>query len=282
MNRRAGTPRAGAAIAAIAMTAFALLPFAVAVPVRAQAQAPSQTNTTATAAPTAPANDAPVAVGAPAPAFRLPDDSGRARTLEEWRGHPVALFFFCGCARCAEAAAAWAGLNPPPKVDGADRANGAKSADAGKAKQGPSAGRGKNGGTTAPAATAPVTVPVIVIVFAGSAAEAKALAATAGLSGTGGANVVLLPDPDLRVSDGLYHAEPCPRALVLDRRGAIRFSTLGRDENPQETPGTLLAARAHAALRAVRDEEREADRDGERRPGGKGQPGKPAPPAGKR
>jgi len=32
--------------------------------------------------------------GEPAPAFRLPDEAGRERTLEEFRGQPLVLYFY--------------------------------------------------------------------------------------------------------------------------------------------------------------------------------------------
>jgi thioredoxin-dependent peroxiredoxin len=36
----------------------------------------------------------PVAVGSPAPDFMLQDQTGRVRTLGEYRGHPVVLYFY--------------------------------------------------------------------------------------------------------------------------------------------------------------------------------------------
>jgi peroxiredoxin Q/BCP len=36
----------------------------------------------------------PVQVGDPAPAFRLQDQEGDWRTLEEFRGHPLVVYFF--------------------------------------------------------------------------------------------------------------------------------------------------------------------------------------------
>lgn len=35
-----------------------------------------------------------IAVGSPAPEFMLQDQSGRVRTLSEYRGHPVVLYFY--------------------------------------------------------------------------------------------------------------------------------------------------------------------------------------------
>ena len=43
----------------------------------------------------------------PTPAFTLPDLGGKPRTLAEFHGRPVALFFFCGCDACRRCAVAW-------------------------------------------------------------------------------------------------------------------------------------------------------------------------------
>ncbi len=45
-----------------------------------------------------------------APVFALTDTAGHRRSLAEFRGHPVALFFFCGCPWCADCARQWAGV----------------------------------------------------------------------------------------------------------------------------------------------------------------------------
>lgn len=50
-----------------------------------------------------------LAAGASAPAFRLPDTAGKFHTLGAMRGHPMIVFFFCGCATCHAAAAMWEG-----------------------------------------------------------------------------------------------------------------------------------------------------------------------------
>ncbi len=55
---------------------------------------------------TPPAALAPQA-GKLAPAFTLADAHGKSFSLTSVQGHPVALFFFCGCPWCAEVAHAW-------------------------------------------------------------------------------------------------------------------------------------------------------------------------------
>ena len=46
--------------------------------------------------------------GQTAPAFTLVDTAGTKRSLAEFRGHPTAVFFFCGCPWCADCAREWA------------------------------------------------------------------------------------------------------------------------------------------------------------------------------
>ena len=60
----------------------------------------------AVAAPTSVTPDAPRA-GRPAPAFTRADAQGRPFALASERGHPAALFFFCGCPWCADVATLW-------------------------------------------------------------------------------------------------------------------------------------------------------------------------------
>lgn len=44
---------------------------------------------------------------APAPDFHLRDVSGKLRSLQQFRGQPLVLFFFCGCIPCHNCAALW-------------------------------------------------------------------------------------------------------------------------------------------------------------------------------
>ena len=47
------------------------------------------------------------ALSRPVPAFTLPDLGGKPRALADFRGRPVALFFFCDCDSCRRCALAW-------------------------------------------------------------------------------------------------------------------------------------------------------------------------------
>src|SRR5262245_40132676 len=49
-------------------------------------------------------------VGSIAPAFTLADVEGKKRSLAEFHGRRVALFFFCGCSWCAAVAKEWGPL----------------------------------------------------------------------------------------------------------------------------------------------------------------------------
>lgn len=178
--------------------------------------------------------------GGAAPPFTLLDASGRKRTpLTEFRGRPVALFFFCGCSWCADVAREWAALqrggallpSEPPSVPPARKATGKPAKKAARPAASP----------IAPAA------PITVLVYQGTAQEGEALALQAGLDP---AQTVLLPDPDLRIT-GVYQADPCPRVLVIDTRGIVRYVNRGPDDKPREAPAALIAARSLGALRLI-------------------------------
>ena len=158
--------------------------------------------------------DAPPVVMQAAPPFTLPDIAGKAHTLQEFRTRPVVLFFFCGCDPCHAAARLWAQGQQGIMQDAQGRA--------------------------LPAAQTPRTV----IVFTGDAENARVFAAETGLP----ADTVLLTDPEMKVADA-YHASPCPRALVIDAGGVIRYSSLG-DDAKNIVPATLIS-RIVSALPAV-------------------------------
>jgi hypothetical protein len=149
-----------------------------------------------------------------APEFQLPDTEKKLRKLSEFRGRPVALFFFCGCSWCADVAREWAAL-----------------------QRGGALPAGRRGG------------PVTVVVYAGLDAEAaRNLAAAAGLDP---ARTVLLPDPDSHVSARRYQVDPCPRAFVVDAAGVLRYTNQGADEAPRVAPGLVIASRTRDALQAA-------------------------------
>lgn len=148
-----------------------------------------------------------------APAFALPDGDGHHRSLAEFRGRPVTLFFFCGCPWCARCAETWGKFQ---------------------------------GGGVLPAGSKDTATPITLVVFSGDAAAARAFATQVGLDLS---QTVLLPDPTMRVTQGLYHAEPCPRLFVLDAQGRVRYTNNHKDDAPRSAPALALCSRALDALR---------------------------------
>ncbi|WP_040550487.1 redoxin domain-containing protein [Pedosphaera parvula] len=62
-----------------------------------------ESSLTVRASPANPASDAPSSVATPAPAWNLPDGSGKTVSLSKYRGRPLVLIFYegSGCVRCA-------------------------------------------------------------------------------------------------------------------------------------------------------------------------------------
>jgi peroxiredoxin len=78
-----------------------------------------------------------------------------------------------------------------------------------------------------------------VVVFAGSGEEVTEWARQATLAPT----TLLFPDPTMRITDGLYHADPCPRLFVIDKQGIVRYVNVRKGEEPRKAPAELLLAR---------------------------------------
>jgi len=155
-------------------------------PIPAPAAPPLAVTSAASAAPQA---------GQPAPTFALSDAQGKSFSLAAMRGHPAALFFFCGCPWCADVARAW--------------------------------GQAQRKGTVR-----------TLIVFAGTGADAKAFAARNGLNPK---QTSLLPDPDSKLTEGVYKLNSCPRAFALDPAGLIRYTNDHADDQPRRAPaGTIV------------------------------------------
>jgi hypothetical protein len=164
--------------------------------------------------PARPASPRGPVVGRPAPAFSAPDVQGKKRSLAEWKGRPVALFFFCGCEACKECAPIWAQVQRSEFM-------------------------------REPEDGSPRPTPVTVVAYLGDAEQTRGFALSHGLDPK---RTVLLPDPRNRL--GLaYRSTPCPRAWVLDAAGVIRYTNERPDERPQVGPASLIMARAQDALR---------------------------------
>lgn len=175
--------------------------------------------------PTAsPATDRLPSVGKPAPDFIKSDVFGKKCRLADFQGRPAVLFFFCGCSWCREVAEEWATLQqtqalPLFPVKGGDRLPGKQSE--------------------------PIP-PATLLVYQGTPPEIKALAATTHLDLK---QTILLSDADRKIADALYHADPCPRVLVLDAQGIVRYINRGPDDKPREAPASLIIARTLTTLR---------------------------------
>jgi peroxiredoxin len=81
------------------------------------------------------------------------------------------------------------------------------------------------------------TIPTVII-FAGSREEVTEWAKQATLDKT----TLLFPDPEMRITDSLYHADPCPRLFVLDTHGIVRYVNTKKGEEPRKAPAELLLA----------------------------------------
>jgi hypothetical protein len=217
-------------------------------------------------------------VGKPAPDFTLLDVQGRHRSLHEYRGRPTCLFLLCGCIWCMEVAREWAALQhvgaldaphvvatpspTRPQATPPERQAGLVT----QAPLPPSAGEGAGGrgqaqreGAAERGQANTVAASGIreraaerghantLIVFAGESAEAIAFRSDAGLDP---ATTVMLCDPDVHVTDDLYHVETCPRVFVLDPSQRLLYTNAGPDDRPREGSAAQIVARALAALQA--------------------------------
>ncbi|HET6384882.1 MAG TPA: redoxin domain-containing protein [Armatimonadota bacterium] len=161
-----------------------------------------------------------------APLFELKDPDGRPHSLVSYRGRRVALFFFCGCSWCADCAREWGSFQRGGVLKAASP-----------------------GGQSSSKAHAPITV----IVFTGGADAGRAFITAAGLDTH---QTVLLLDPDLSVTVRSYHAEPCPRVLIIDSKGWIRYANRHPDDAPRTAPALAIISHALTALRASEKEQR--------------------------
>jgi len=84
-----------------------------------------------------------------------------------------------------------------------------------------------------------------VIVFAGSGAEAHAFAARNGLDLK---HTTLLPDPDSKLTEGVYKLNSCPRAFALDPAGLIQYTNDHVDDQPRVAPAKTIVLRTFQAL----------------------------------
>jgi hypothetical protein len=140
--------------------------------------------------------------------FSLVDINGKKRSLSDYHGHPIILFFFCGCDACEACAEGWAQLQQTHVLPQGT-------------KQHPS--------------------PITLVIYSGSAEEAKGLAVKSGLNVS---ETLFLLDPDQRVTEIQYHAASCPHVFVARGSGEVCYSSNVQDlvSGPSRVPQMLAHA----------------------------------------
>jgi hypothetical protein len=91
---------------------------------------------------------------------------------------------------------------------------------------------------------------ITLVVFWGTAPEARQLSLRAGLDP---AQTSLIADESGALS-GRYEADPCPRLVVLDGKGVVRYINTGKDDQPQVGATSVIVSRASAALQSCREQ----------------------------
>jgi peroxiredoxin len=95
-----------------------------------------------------------------------------------------------------------------------------------------------------------------VVVYAGSPSELKEWARQTTLP----TSTLLIPDPEMRITEGLYHADPCPRLFVIDKRGIIRYVNVAPGQEPRKAPADLLLACVLEGFVRLEERARPADK----------------------
>lgn len=149
-------------------------------------------------------------VGKAAPVFTLKDADGKEKSLADYRGQSVPVYFFCGCRLCHKCARAWSEIQRGGTLENKDKK----------------------------------TSPTLVI-FHGDATEARTFAEETQLDTKYN---VLLSDADEKVTQ-VYGAELCPRVFVINREGTLFYTNDEQGEDSYKIPAPLIVARAVDALR---------------------------------
>lgn len=152
--------------------------------------------------------------GKPALPFSLKDVHGETFALADNKGRPMVLFFFCGCKWCLDVAKKWSEIQRSDVM--------------------------KQMATR----SASVPAPLTVVLYQGTADEARTFANTTNLDM---GQTSLLPDKQMKVTLP-YHALPCPRAFVLDRDHKVMYSNTHADDAPQKASAATLISRVLSAL----------------------------------
>lgn len=175
----------------------------------------------------------------PAP-FSLPDLAGKRRSLAEFRGRPVFLFFLCGCEPCHHFGRAWAQvqqsqvLSPPKDRPASKQGHPPLSSPSQRRRSG-------QGNRPQPPLSVPAlsSAPPTLVVFLGDASTARTFVETVGLDK---AQTVVLPDPNLEIAS-LYKVVLCPHVFMMDAKGLPRFESHRTDNASSEISPMQLTAR---------------------------------------
>jgi peroxiredoxin len=149
---------------------------------------------------------------ATSPDFTLRDSRGHSVRLSALRGRPVVIWFFCGCPWCAACARQWGAFEQGGVITG-----------------------GSQG-------------PITLVVYAGNATDGVAFIQSEGMDAN---TTTVVGDPQLSVTEDLYHAELCPRVFVLDQRGIVRYTNDHADDKPRVASANTITSKALGALQRI-------------------------------
>lgn len=96
--------------------------------------------------------------------------------------------------------------------------------------------------------------PITLVLVAGDKEQARTLAATSGLDP---AQTVFLPDPDNKVTQGVYRLTTTPRVFVLDANGIVRYTNTPNPQTTQPPSALAVVTRALDAIKAAATAEQE-------------------------
>jgi len=144
--------------------------------------------------------------------FSLTDTNGKTQTLAAQHGHPVVLFFFCGCNWCAAVGKQWGQLQHQGAL---------------------APGKGQ-------------VQPITMVVYSGDADSVRSFANEAGLDLK---QTILLPDPTMKVTLE-YKSDTCPRVFVINPAGAVTYTNNHKDDQARKAPAEVIADLALSSVRA--------------------------------
>jgi len=149
--------------------------------------------------------------------FALMGADNKKHALAEFQGHPITVFFLCGCDWCTRCAKTWAQFQRSDALHSERNVH------------------------SVPAAAESINT---LIVFAGDASAARSFAAQTGLRPE---QTLMLCDTTMRVTNA-YHVESCPRVFVTDATGKLRYTNNHQDDRPHTSTPLTIVCRALNAM----------------------------------